>query len=193
MPPLDPTSDLARRVRELERLGVRFRQGEITDDSPLSVAVGGETTAYTGVTQLETAGPLQTGDIVAVLVWAGDLLIVGRMSSPDAWHDVGTGSEPAFTNSWVNHASLASARFTRDADGTVHVEGCIKNGTNGASAFTLPIGYRPGRDLIFAAHQYDGASVVGNSTVRVGSDGTVKFSGTGTLAECWINATFRAA
>lgn len=96
----DPIQDLARRVAELERRAVTFRQGEITDDSPLSVSLGGDT-AVTGVDQLDSAGPLATGDVVAALQFAGQLLILGRMAAPDVlWDDVATSQAISADSTW---------------------------------------------------------------------------------------------
>lgn len=51
---------------------------------------------------------------------------------------------PTFTNSWVNYgAGYNDAGYRKDAEGWVHLRGLVKNGTDGASIFTLPVGYRP--------------------------------------------------
>lgn len=178
----------AQRVAELERVGLRYRQGVVTDDSPLTVELGGDGVSLANVSQLDSAGPLAVGDVVAVLSFATELLVIGKIAAAAAWTNVG-----ALSNSWVDHATFLPPRYRREADRTVRLEGCMKNGTNGATAFTLPAGYRPSHDLIFTAHQYDGANVIGNATLRVNADGTVKFFGTVTLAECWVNCTFVAA
>ena len=43
-----------------------------------------------------------------------------------------------------------------DAADIVHLEGLIKNGTNAATIFTLPLGFRPPADLIFTAQAASG-------------------------------------
>jgi hypothetical protein len=51
---------------------------------------------------------------------------------------------PSLLNSWVYYgAPYNTPGFYRDAIGTVHLRGMIKNGTLAAAAFTLPSGYRP--------------------------------------------------
>lgn len=66
------------------------------------------------------------------------------------WRYVGASGQPAFVNSWVNHGTWGtSARFYKDALGTVHIEGLVKSGGVGTSVaagqiFVLPMGYRPG-------------------------------------------------
>lgn len=72
----------AQRVAELERVGLRYRQGVVTDDSPLTVELGGDGVALANVAQLDSAGPLAVGDVVAVLSFATELLVIGRVSAP---------------------------------------------------------------------------------------------------------------
>lgn len=61
------------------------------------------------------------------------------------FHVVGGTGEPPFTNSWVNFGSgTGFAGFWKDPFGIVHLQGAIKSGTLTASAFTLPVGSRPG-------------------------------------------------
>lgn len=91
----------------------------------------------------------------------------------DPWHVVGAAGEPAFQNSWVNFDTPSStsrdARFRKFPDGRVRITGVVKSGTNGASAFTLPAGYRPPRTtLSFVVEQSGGIGFV-----HVGNDGAV--------------------
>lgn len=68
----------------------------------------------------------------------------------DIWHVVGTTGEPAFANAWVNYDTtfFYSAAFYKDALGIVHLRGLVKTGTIGAAIFTLPVGYRPTRQVL---------------------------------------------
>ena len=96
------------------------------------------------------------------------------------WTDVATGI--GFANSWVNYGGVyAQARYRKDGQGFVHLSGVIKSGTMGASAFTLPVGYRPSLQLIFPA--------ASGSTTRVDvlPDGPV-IPTTGTAASCALDA-----
>ena len=57
---------------------------------------------------------------------------------------------PTFTNSWVNFGASPTyelAGYALDNDGYVHLKGLIKTGATATSAFTLPVGYRPVRDM----------------------------------------------
>lgn len=133
--------ELQRQVDELRRTTVRYRQGEITDTSPLSVALGGSDVPLEGVKAVD-ASVLDEGDIVSVLTWARDVLILGRL---------GDGVQPAWTaatllHGWANFgAGNADAQFYKDSLGVVRLRGVIKSGTTtpGTTIFTLPAGYRP--------------------------------------------------
>jgi len=60
-------------------------------------------------------------------------------------------SAPSFSNSWVNFGgSLSNAGYYKDPLGRVHLRGSVKSGTAGTSIFTLPSGYRPAADRVFA-------------------------------------------
>jgi hypothetical protein len=66
---------------EIERRAVKLRVGVITDTTPLSVALGGSAIAYTNVKALRGPTPLAVDDVVAVLVAANDLLVLGVIST----------------------------------------------------------------------------------------------------------------
>lgn len=78
--------------------------------------------------------------------------VSNQVIKEDIWHEVGAAGEPAFANSWVNYGEpFNTAAYMKDAMGFVHIKGLIKNGTIGASAFTLPAGYRPSKAYMFAS------------------------------------------
>ncbi len=63
------------------------------------------------------------------------------LAANEGWRVVGAAGEPAFQNSWVNYGSgYTQARFKKDKENTVFVEGLVKNGSS--TIFTLPAGYR---------------------------------------------------
>jgi hypothetical protein len=70
--------DLLRRVTALERQRVLVRRGEVIATGPLDVALGGSDVAYEDVKQLG-AETLVVGDQVAVLMWGGDLVVLGTI------------------------------------------------------------------------------------------------------------------
>jgi hypothetical protein len=132
--------------------------------------------AAAGRTALAAApldSPALTGNPTAPTPSPGDddtsIATTAFVATPGAWHEIGAGGEPAFTNSWVNFGGgNVTAAFRKAPDGRVQLKGLVKTGTLGLSAFTLPAGYRPPVLLRFA--------VVSNGAfgyAAVGSDGTV--------------------
>lgn len=93
------------------------------------------------------------GDVVWVLRWGTDMLVLGdSVPKPlsgggvtiEPWHEVGTTGEPGFENSWVNFGSTNdTAAFAQQSDGWVRLKGSVKSGSVGVPLFTLPEGYRP--------------------------------------------------
>lgn len=80
-----------------------------------------------------------------------------------------TAHAPTFSNSWTNFGSgWLSASYMKDSLGFVHLEGAIKSGTSGLTAFTLPSGYRPTATIQFAT-----ASNAALGLLSVGSNGDV--------------------
>lgn len=84
----DVIRDVLSRQQELERRGARYRQGVVTVSSPLAITLGGSTTAYAGVKRLGSYTPT-VGDVVSVLMFGNDLLVLGRIA--------GTGGSPLVT------------------------------------------------------------------------------------------------
>jgi hypothetical protein len=78
----------------------------------------------------------------------------------DTWHVVGASGEPAYKNSWgTSGASTNSiAGFRKDPFGKVMLRGAVKGGANATVVFTLPVGYRPPKDLGIALSTNNGAS-----------------------------------
>jgi hypothetical protein len=64
----------------------------------------------------------------------------------DTVHYVGAAGEPAFTNGWSAMSPQAPV-FRKDPSGRVFLNGAVKSGTMQQAAFTLPVGYRPAREL----------------------------------------------
>lgn len=97
---------------------------------------------------------------------------------------------PTLLNSWVNFdVSLTNpVGYYKDAGGIVHLRGFIKSGTVGSPIFTLPAGYRPTREEVFACSSNDSFGRVdvtpaGSVTLIIGSNLNASLDG----------ITFRAA
>lgn len=102
---------------------------------------------------LETHGPgsLYDADLLDGKHASDFMLAAGP--AVENWHEVGAAGEPAFANAWVNFdagVTYTTAAFFKDPYGIVHLKGLIKNGTIGAAAFSLPVGYRPSATVLMA-------------------------------------------
>jgi hypothetical protein len=83
--------------------------------------------------------------------------------------------KPVLLNTWENYeaegGTFANAMYRRGVDGRVTIIGLVKHtaaGANGTVIFTLPVGYRPSKQLLFN----DGAK-----RVDVNSAGAVIYQG----------------
>ncbi len=76
------------------------------------------------------------------------VFLIKALGSEDV-HLVGTAGEPPFQNGWHNFDANtnSTAGFFKDALGIVHLQGTILSPNNGSTAFTLPQGNRPAKDL----------------------------------------------
>ncbi len=69
-------NDLMGRLNALDDSAVQLRMGVCTDDSPLTITLGGASTPYVGVQSLSALTP---GDRVAVLAAGNRLLVLGAL------------------------------------------------------------------------------------------------------------------
>lgn len=88
---------------------------------------------------------------------AGDLIIDPNVAAID-W-DTGW-LYPTFQNEWTNYnpSTHVVARYRKSAGSVVTIEGLIKSGTMGATAFQLPVGYRSIHRLIMPTLSVDNAA-----------------------------------
>lgn len=97
---------------------------------------------------------------------------------------------PSLLNSWANYALGFQVTRYRRLNGIVHIEGHVKSGTVGLAVFTLPAGFRPLANKIYAT-----PANAGVADVRVLPDGTVYVAGYyagGTNAIVGLNISFPA-
>lgn len=87
---------------------------------------------------------------------------------------------PVFLGQWADvGGQWATAGYTKDAMGFVHLRGLIKRWTGtGANIFTLPVGYRPAAVLQFPARCGDDTMCY----IHVNPNGNVDFGGVGSPA-----------
>ncbi len=113
----------------------------------------------------------------------------GYYTADAAWKILGT--DTPLTNGWANYgAPYGPGRYRKLSSGLVLMEGLIQSGTLGATAFTLPIGWRPAkqqdgtsRDYIFVCASAAGTNPGEN--LRIGSGGDARPSGAGSAT--WID------
>jgi len=76
------------------------------------------------------------------------------------WHIVGTLGEPDFQNTWQNRniATFLPARFRKEGQGVVRIEGIVERGLG--FPWIMPIGYRPLKEVWLDAHCTFGHSVL---------------------------------
>ena len=85
----------------------------------------------------------------------------------ETWHTV-----TSFSNGWSDHGtSYGTVGYYKDAAGIVHLHGLIDHGTSGATAFTLPAGYRPVYASVFGTVEGTPYAAV---RVNVQTDGQVQ-------------------
>jgi len=104
---------------------------------------------------------------------AADLTQV-RNGSPSIgllWLDVG--DTLGFENGWQDHGGVAvyEAEYAKDAQGFVYLRGTIKGGALGSSAFTLPAGCRPSKNVDMPVITGGAPTTVGS--VRIEANGRV--------------------
>lgn len=75
------------------------------------------------------------------------LLLEATVTVPSDWTAV-----TVFQNSWVNFdiTTNPGAQYRKTVDGMVEIIGTVKDGVATATAFTLPVGYRPSLNCGFA-------------------------------------------
>jgi len=102
-----------------------------------------DSTVSTGLALQRLINDVRTG------VGIQNKAIKARHLNSETWHEVGASGEPSFENGWVNYSSsYNTAAFYKDVEGFVHLKGLVKNGTVNTTIFTLPTGYRPGRQWL---------------------------------------------
>ena len=100
-----------------------------------------------------------------------------KSETPHVVGDATTGLGTTFQNGWVNYdpAAFYPARFWKDVNGDVHIQGLVKSGTVGTTIFVLPVGYRPGNGLGYPtdsnnAHGRVDIAPTGNVVAQAGSN-----------------------
>lgn len=138
---------ILKRLEQLERTSVRARLGEVTDDDPLTITLGGADTEIAGAPHLADT-PLATGDPVAALTHGNGLLVLGRIGDPPAW----TAFDPTVTT--LGSGGTKTARYMKHGR-LVHYRGRLDIGAGGLSGsdvtISLPFSSASGLEAIGTA------------------------------------------
>lgn len=101
----------------------------------------------------------------------------GKSSAPvinaiEGWHNINGVGEPQFQSGYGNldATSYDPAGFYKDTAGRVFIRGTVKknDAITQTPMFTLPVGYRPSKMMIFAAD-----CSTGHARINIGTDGNV--------------------
>jgi hypothetical protein len=96
------------------------------------------------------------------------------LAAPEGWHEIGAPGQPAFETGWSNYGfGSATAAFYKDRQGTVHIKGFVKPGTQTQLIFSLPAGYRPAQNEQFPAVQVNAGPTTALNRVEVQPGGNV--------------------
>jgi hypothetical protein len=102
------------------------------------------------------AGTDQFGNTYPIGVMSPTVAAIqpGTTSTPETWHYVGAGGQPAFGSGWSNVGGAnANLAFKKLNNGAVWIKGYCTNATaaNAVAIFTLPAGYLPTSQQFFVA------------------------------------------
>ncbi len=120
-----------------------------------------------------------------------------KVAEHGARHGVGGGDPipveawqaPTLLNSWADFGSgTQGARFRKDPDGTIHVQGTVAGGSSASAVvLNLPAGYRPAAEL-----RLPGVSAAGAAELRITAAGDVSLPTGGSVTWAGISTVFAA-
>jgi hypothetical protein len=148
--------------------GVTTEQVTIYQNGNVEVA-NGRSYVFLDSIEFDTESVLQTASLTAQPI--------------EGWHVVGDPGEPQYLNNWGSQDSIRSlAAFRKMPDGTVRLRGVAKSNANQSGQtlmFTLPAGYRPGREEWFTCYGVVGGTP-GYTKVEINAAGGINVAGTAT-------------
>lgn len=107
--------------------------------------------------------------------------------------DVSDWTIPTLTNSWVVYSGAwLGPMYWKDDAGVVHLAGLIKDGTIGAAAFTLPVGYRPRQHAVVGAISNNAGTLTPSQVSINSASGTVTLATGGNTWFSLSGICFRA-
>lgn len=150
----------------------------VTSISPLQVLIHGSETSINSTIGVPSL-PIAVNSLVWVTRAGSKTIIMGlrentAFGSMPTVYNVGASGNPAFQNGWVNYGGYQVARYWKNSNNEVTVEGLVKSGTISTTStgeiFTLPSGFRPSATLIFTTNVDN--NVVGRT--QANADGSIQ-------------------
>lgn len=87
-----------------------------------------------------------------------------NFGGPETWHDM------TLNNTWVTFVAGREPQYRKGPDGTVTLRGLVKAGTAGSVITTLPVGYRPTRQVDIGLKSNNDATTYSWTQVRTNGD-----------------------
>ena len=115
---------ILQRLDALERTTPKVRLGEVTDDSPLTVTLGGSDVEIPGVPTLTA---VETGDPILALTYGNGIVVLGEVGDLGEW----TAYTPTVTTVTLGTGGSNQGRYRKHGR-TVHAAGAIVLGSGGS-------------------------------------------------------------
>jgi hypothetical protein len=162
----DTLRDLLGRIQELDRRGMRYRQGVVTTASPLAVAFGASTTSNTNLRYVSSYIPV-VGDVVGTLTFDHDCLVLGTIASSsilsmtlvNGWTDMGVGNSLPRVYKQGNMCTVIAHLNSSTATNVL--------------VYTLPAAWQPAGLVLAPVVYWTGTAVVAGACYIYGSNDAV--------------------
>jgi hypothetical protein len=200
--------------------GKNIKNGTVTGKKLKNRSVGGTKIKLNGIggravkesslgtvpnaTRASTAGRADTAGSADSATSAGDAAELGGQGPAayakaglEAPHLLGTPGNPQLQDDWAVLAGTVPAGFWKDQFGVVFMQGALDAAADPADnvvAFTLPPGYRPPDDVLFAGRESFGPDAeTEDCRVVVFPNGNVNVRYIGDVSSCVLNGIFYRA
>lgn len=105
-----------------------------------------------------------------------------------AQHIIGAANEIPYLNGHSSYDYGGTARYFKNGQGAVSIQGLVTKAANASAVFNLPVGYRPSTNLIFPSW----TSGLGAIEARLETNGNFYYNNTGASAWASVQVTYIA-